>query len=372
MEEKDIAYVNRVIHQPALTQTEEFKTWMKDKAHYELYWDTKAAFDLFLLKEGHLPDKNKEWERFKKFTDHSVEPIVQGKRFISKLRNLSHWSAAAMLVLTIGCISYLCLNIFHEPQIVTVVQALSSPQKVTIHNDGGSETLTDRTDTVYHPSSKGRLSRNYFNTIQTPRGKCFKVTLSDGTEVQLNSESSLRYPVCFSGNERLVELRGEAYFKVAKNKKMPFIVKTDYVQTRVLGTEFNVKAYSHAVPHVTLVEGSVAVQSLNGEKKIVLQPGEDASITDATEQLEVQKVDVRSYTAWTTGFLFFENAFLEDIMKELGRWYNVNVEFADPKVMKYQFNFWVNRNCDIQEALELLREIKKVKITYKENTVTIS
>lgn len=368
MENKDLLYVHKVLDNPALTQTKEFRIWMQNKEHRELFWNTKATLDNVLLKNESIPNILLEWDRFKKTVGEAYEQNEEHTFIRKNFKNILRWSSAAIFLLLLGMGTYLMIEPSDHPKPIILVQALPNLQKVILNNYCENDT----TELSTKNGRKKTCTKNRYYVIHTPRGKDFKVTLSDGTEILLNSESSLRYPTCFSGKERIVELKGEAYFKVAKNKNMPFVVKTDILQTRVLGTEFNVRAYPYSKSHVTLIEGSIAVKATNHENTVILNPGEDVYLADETQTFKIQSVDIRNYTAWTNGFLFFENAYLEDIMRELGRWYNVNVEFIDPKAMKYQFNFWVNRNCDIQEALDLLREINKVQITYKGNTVTIS
>jgi ferric-dicitrate binding protein FerR (iron transport regulator) len=369
MEQKEIQYLFKILENPSLMQTEAFDRWIREKEHYEWFRNTQAARDYFLLKEGHLPELDAEWNRFKQ----SVGLPDRNENFISKRKvRLGHflrWSAAAAFVLVFGCGIYFYVKHTHRYQPITLVETLPFPQNVTLIDNSGDTLLLNRKDTVY--SSVGKKRETTYNTLQTPRGKDFKITLCDGTEVLLNSESMLHYPVRFEGGQRMVELKGEAYFKVAGDSQKPFIVKTEHIQTKVLGTEFNVRAYSNGNLHVTLIEGSVAVRRNDNEKPVILNPGEDVYCADKTGAMEVQAVDVRKYTAWTNGFFFFEDVSLEHIMRELGKWYNVNVEFSNPQVMKFHFNFWANRNRDITEALDLLKETNKVNITFKENTITI-
>lgn len=369
MEQKEIQYLFKILEDPSLMQTEEFDRWMRDQEHYELFWNTKAAWDDFLLEDDRLPELDTEWNRFKQsagWPDRNEHLISKPKL---RLHHFFRWSAVAAVVLMFGCGIYFYVKNTYRYQPVTLVEALPFPQNVTMIDNSGDTLLLNRKDTVY--SFAGKKGKTAYNTIQTPRGKDFKITLSDSTEVLLNSESLLHYPVCFEGGQRIVELKGEAYFKVAGDSQKPFIVKTEYMQTKVLGTEFNVRVYSHGNLHVTLIEGSVAVRRNDNEKQVILNPGQDVCVVEETGAMEVQAVDVRKYTAWTNGFFFFEDVSLEHIMRELGKWYNVNVEFSNPKVMKYHFNFWVNRNHDLKEALDLLKETNKMNITFKNNTITI-
>ena len=204
-------------------------------------------------------------------------------------------------------------------------------------------------------------------TLSIPRGKSYHLVLDDNTEVWLNADSKLLYPNHFADNERIVELDGEAYFKVAKDAKRPFIVKSKYLTTKVLGTEFNFRAYNNNVG-VTLVEGRVAVQQNEG-KETVLTPGQNATIVG--DELQISDVDVRKFTSWVDGYFYFDEAKLEDIMKELGRWYNINIEFEDKQTKAYEFKFWAKRDDNLEKTINNLNQIGKVLIETDGNKIII-
>jgi transmembrane sensor len=205
-------------------------------------------------------------------------------------------------------------------------------------------------------------------TIATPYGKDYRVTLNDGTEVVMNADSKLTFPTRFTGKERIVHLVGEAYFKVAKNPKMPFIVQTDKMNTRALGTEFNVRAYAGAEPHVTLIEGSVLVNV--ADKDVQLKPGEDISFSNST--VKIKNVDIQYYVQWKDGFLYFDNQPLVDVMSDLGRWYNVNIEIENPSLMTYRLHFIVNRNSGIDEVIDNLNTLGYLNVVRNQNNIIIS
>ena len=207
-------------------------------------------------------------------------------------------------------------------------------------------------------------------TLTTPRGKSFLLVLSDGTKVWINAESSLRYPVAFNGKERRVELKGEACFEVAKDEECPFIVSADGMDTHVLGTKFNVRSYTTEDRHVTLVQGKVQVTNTNSLTSVVLQPGQDLTYTETGEE-KISRVNIATYTAWTEGMFYFEDSSLEEIMSSLGRWYNVNVDFEQVELYNIRLNFWTNRNAHLDEAVELLNKLEKVRVEYQDGTITI-
>lgn len=151
-------------------------------------------------------------------------------------------------------------------------------------------------------SMKNKKGEGKMQKLSTPRGMDFKVILSDGSEVWLNAESSLEFPSAFTSKERRVNLKGEAYFKVARNEQNPFIVTTDKMQVRVLGTEFNFRSYVSELSHVSLVSGSVEVYTPDGKTpEVTLKPGQDASL-DAAGQIQVREIDTYSVCQWVNGF----------------------------------------------------------------------
>ncbi len=167
-----------------------------------------------------------------------------------------------------------------------------------------------------------------YNTLATPRGMQFKVILPDGTLVYLNAASELRYPVAFTGSERKVELTGEVYFEVTKNKAKPFTVHTAKGDIQVLGTHFNIMAYSDD-PNMrtTLLEGSVKVSQPGKNITKLLKPDQEAVLSDVG--IDITNVDAEDAVAWKDGVFLFNDDHLDEIMEKISRWYNVDVEFND-------------------------------------------
>ena len=162
-----------------------------------------------------------------------------------------------------------------------------------------------------------------YNTLRVPRGGEYSITLSDGTIVYLNAESELRYPVKFVGEDRQVYLSGEAYFDVVHDKTHPFVVDVKNSTVRVLGTSFDVRAYADEDEVLTtLVQGSVRFSA--GKESVILGPGEQA-VLDKSGRVETREVDTYLYTAWKDGVFAFKRQRLEEVMKVVARWYDVNV-----------------------------------------------
>jgi len=210
-------------------------------------------------------------------------------------------------------------------------------------------------------------------TLSTPRGRSVKVILNDSTEVWLNGESRLFYPSRFAGSTRTVRLEGEAYFKVVHNASQPFIVEHDGITTRALGTAFNIRSYSWAKRHVTLVAGSVEITDSASNLHDVLLPGEDLAYMAGLDDSEKKTVDTAEYTAWTEGLFCFDNAELIEIMREIGRWYNMTVVFADAEANRLHFSFWAERTKPVAETVSLLNQIGSVKavLDSKNRKITI-
>lgn len=196
-----------------------------------------------------------------------------------------------------------------------------------------------------------KTSFNENNTITTPRGGQYQIVLSDGTKVWLNAASSLRFPVTFTGSNRNVELTGEAYFEVAKNKDKPFVVKANGTNVQVLGTHFNVSAYADdASVTTTLLEGSVRLVK---EKAIaMLTPGQQGISNNAQAAISVKTADMEQVMAWKNGYFIFDNTDIHTIMKQAARWYNVDIAYQGS--INKNFGGKISKYKDITELLKNL------------------
>ena len=189
-----------------------------------------------------------------------------------------------------------------------------------------------------------------YNTIQTPAGGQYQINLPDGTKVWLNSASSLRYPVRFTGKDRSVEITGEAYFEVAHNKTMPFKVITADQTVEVLGTHFNVMAYSdEASTNTTLIEGSVRVVKDNMSK--VIAPGQQSRVKMG--RIDVVSANVQEVTAWKNGYFIFKSEDVKSIMRQIARWYDLEVEYQG-NVSGKVFGAKISRFRNVSEVLSIL------------------
>ena len=223
---------------------------------------------------------------------------------------------------------------------------------------------------TYSPTSEDTIS--LLNTLNVPRGGEYNLILSDGTEVWLNAETEITFPVKFSGNFREIALKGEAYFEVRSDSLHPFIVKTSKGKIRVLGTSFNVRDYGNENETVTtLVSGKVLYSSkITNEEKLTLLPG--FQVVDRGEgQPELRKVDLLFYTGWRDGKYVFEDTSLEDIMNTLERWYDIEVFYVTLEVKKLRFTGDLERYKSISIFLNLIETGGDVKFNVKGKKVWI-
>ncbi|SFH12303.1 FecR family protein [Pedobacter insulae] len=194
-------------------------------------------------------------------------------------------------------------------------------------------------------------SKTRYHTIATPRGGTYRVLLEDGSKVWLNAASSIRFPASFSQAERIVELKGEAYFEIAKNPVRPFTVKVEGQSIQVLGTKFNVNGYlNEAELATTLLEGSVRVSNQVGN--VILKPGQQSQST-INEKIKLREVAPEEFLAWKDGMFNFNRADLQTVLHQFERWYNINVKF-EKNVPEIFFTGKIYRNLNLDDALNNL------------------
>ncbi len=226
---------------------------------------------------------------------------------------------------------------------------------------------------IYNAKNNPAAIANNFLTI--PRGGQFFVQLADSTKVWLNSESQLKYPVAFvDGETRQVELLyGEAYFEVSpstKHKGSKFKVKTQMQNVEVIGTEFNIKAYrDESTIYTTLVKGKVAVSNVNNKE--ILAPNEQSRISKSDDHIAISEVDVYNEISWRKGLFVFKGMPLKDIAKVLSRWYDTDIEFADPALGNVKFNGVLNKNQKLEDILTTIKNINFINAYEKKDNKII-
>jgi hypothetical protein len=309
-----------------------------------------------------------------------------------KIRYMRWWLAAAAVFLLVASITYLEINRKPQPVPVPLVHKATHSDipapamarailklddgKVLDLDSAGNGLLAAQGDVRIMKTAEGQItykgkesSTIQYNTLTNPRGsKVVSLTLADGTKVWLNAETSLRYPTAFTGKERKVELTGEAYFEVAHNARMPFKVSKAGMTIQVLGTHFNVNAYDNeAVSRITLLEGSVRVSSES--KQSMLAPGQQARLQGASIQV-INDVNTEEAIAWKNGkFQFSEKTDIGTIMRQLARWYNVDITYQG----NVSQHFWgsIPRDITISQVLQKIESTGGVRFRIEGNNIIV-
>lgn len=299
--------------------------------------------------------------------------------------------AAACILLLLGAGTYFLLMRTHQPlQVVKVNNnqppdvapgtnkaTLTLSDGTTIDLDGAATgaigqqgnalLLKNANGELLYKTNGNRTSVAYYNTMTTPRGGQYKLILPDGTQVWLNASSSIRYPAVFNEKERKVSMEGEAYFEVASKKEQPFIVNTNGIEVHVTGTHFNVNAYSdESAIKTTLLEGAVTVKK--GDVVAMLQPGDQVEAHEKGLSA-IKPAEVEDVVAWKNGLFSFNGDDLSFIMRQLARWYNLEVNY-EGTIPKRLFAGKVFRNMNLSETLKVL-ELSNIHFRLEGNKLTV-
>lgn len=243
---------------------------------------------------------------------------------------------------------------------------LDSTQKKTLTSQGGVR-VSNLVGGILAYNAENVAGETAYNTITTPKGGQYQVMLPDGSRVWLNAASSLHFPTVFPGSERKVTLTGEAYFEIAADETKPFKVMTRGTEIKVLGTRFNVNAYTdEAAVNTTLLQGSVVVEH-NG-KSALLKPGQQAQVTETIQVLD--KVDTETLIAWKNGRFSYNNTSLETIMKQVSRWYDVEVVFEEKITDTYSMD--IGRDVPLQKLFRYLERSGGAHFSIQGRRITIN
>lgn len=348
-------------------ERQELLDWYKSVDHSEIVWpESEDQFDKRLerIKENILPSLRREKRQNR-----------------SKKLYISILSAAAVLIAVITGV-FLYTNKDSE--------LLSASHKETFISPGGNKavlTLSDGTvfnlgDTLQnfdfseqngfrlrakegeltfenHQTPALQSAQPTYSTLSTPRGGQYVVNLPDGSKVWLNAESSLFFPNVFAEDERKVTLSGEAYFDINKKPKAPFTVSIQDLDIEVLGTEFNVNAYSNPTEiATTLIEGSVKLSS--GSKSVFLKPNQQSIWSKENQSFTTQDIDTKSITGWKNGYFVFNNTNISVIMAELARWYDIEVSY-EGDISQKEYTGSILRRSNIQDVLDMLELTETIK-----------
>ncbi|MFN0293709.1 FecR family protein [Pedobacter helvus] len=339
-------------------------------------------------------DHDKVVSKFQKRISATSKDI-SNKKAKSVFGQIFRWSAAAAIFIVIGSFAFLYkIGVIGEKkEIQYLSDALPGSNKaVLVLADGRKISLTDINNgaiakeaglsitktsdgqliyTVAKEAAGSESSlRGAFNTIETPKGGMWQVKLPDGSSVWLNAASSLTYPIAFSnGKKRIVELKGEAYFEVAKDKLHPFVVKTARQEVEVLGTSFNINSYlDEPTVKTTLLEGNVRVTA-DGLPAKVLVPDEQAVLSN--NEISILKVDAAESIDWKNGYFMFNNEKQESIMKKIARWYNVKIEYANPSAKEVTYYGSISRFEKVSQVLRKFEQTGEVKFEIDKDKITV-
>jgi len=244
----------------------------------------------------------------------------------------------------------------------------------------GNITIINGNGQLSYAGTNGKQEEaTYYNTVRTGSGNQYRLVLPDGSHVWLNAASTLRFPTRFNGKERVVELTGEGYFEVAKNASMPFHVQVNNMEVEVLGTHFNVNAYDDEDEiKTTLLEGAVKVQSAignrqsaNAERSVVLKPGEQTAFSRSSQLSKPIPVQTEEVVAWKNGLFQFTDAPITAVMRQVARWYNVEVAYQG-NVQQEIFSGTIPRTSGITQLIKILELTKTVKVSIEGRKLMIA
>ena len=393
MNQQIVALLHKLISDIALDGSErkELDNWLAQSPHNravykEILSKEKLEED---IREMLLYNSQDLWNKIEERTKGKLVPISASRKW--------WWpAAAAVLLISFSVAAYFIL--FNHKGKQDMATTESTAQRFKNDVAPGSEkatlTLADGTKIILDNTSNGTIatqgnavvikedgllaynvdqakSQNkiIYNNLTTGRSEEYKsLVLADGTKVWLNSVSSIVFPTSFTGPERTVEITGEAYFEVAKNISKPFKVKANGVEIEVLGTHFNVNAYDDEnIIATTLLEGSVKITQ--GTATAILKPGQQAQ-ADKNNNVKVINANIDEATAWKNGMFSFHDATIDVIMRQLVRWYDIDVVYEN-KVSKH-FNATIARTVQLSELLKLLELTEEVKFRIDGKKITIT
>jgi len=338
--------------------------------------EIEAALDADLRKElvNSIAGREREekvWSSLLQKIEIPKAQTIQGK--VRKMNVMWKWAAAAaVIIFMVGGLYWFNSKRTTNPTTETVLQDVKAPvinkamitlangQQIvldSVHNgtlaEQGNISIIKKEDGQIAYEGAASSAAISYNTLSNPRGsKVISLTLSDGSKVWLNAASSLKYPTSFSGKERKVQITGEAYFEVAHNAAMPFKVDKEGMEVTVLGTHFNVNAYDDEPDmKVTLLQGRVKVTE--GQNEVIITPGQQAIVTQALQLKIDDSADLDKVMAWKNGKFQFDSEDLETIMRQLSRWYDVDVEY-NQKTDRH-FTGIISRNATVSEVLKMLQ-----------------
>jgi transmembrane sensor len=324
--------------------------------------------------------------------DFMYNNIVNNKNSTSKASNIIQFSkkltiaAAIILVCYIGIKQFFLKSEIHKSVVTYTKKDIppGSDKAILKLADGSEIILPDQENGLISEQGQTHIKKNsegfieyiannniekvVYNTLSTPRAGQYKLMLPDKSLVWLNSESSITFPTAFVGKQRKVIITGEVYFEIAKDKQKPFFVENENTNVEVLGTHFNINTYANEdKTTITLLEGSIKLS--NKQSSEILHPGQQAWF-NKDENINIKSIDTDNAVDWKNGLFIFENASLVSVMKEIERWYNVDVEYIGTKP-DIKFNGIIQRNNNISKLLKILEAAGNIDFVIKENKIEV-
>ncbi|MDR2129755.1 MAG: FecR family protein [Odoribacteraceae bacterium] len=364
-------------------EIEELARWMQEAENEVYFQRLKKAWHAVNGLTANPEREEEELQRFIAYIRSRANRRLTPRRWLK-------YTAIVVLSLAGGTALYLSREAPRPPEepieIATVTPPGSSKATLLLHDRTSIELSDDRgvivqQDSILpHKGGKGvsvlpaldvQENEERWHRLITPRGGEYQLTLSDGTCIYLNSETTVEFPAGFRADRREVKLTGEAYFEVAAESDRPFTVVTGKSRVRVYGTSFNINAYAHAGTRVALLSGAISIQGIDSDREYLLRPSQLAEFDAQGHFTGIRKVDAHAHAAWKEGFFVFENENIETILTILSRWYNVEVFYIDESIKEYHFTGSVERYEKIETILTAISKMIRVKFSIHDKTVTM-
>ncbi|PCH71467.1 MAG: hypothetical protein COC06_00625 [Bacteroidales bacterium] len=363
----------------------EFQEWLQaDPKHKEYVEQSKVFYAQAEKAEILHPDTDKAIVLFK-------ERVGRKKNKTISLRVLLRYAAVILLPLCLAVFTVWQISDVEEHLFASGIEIIApGVSKAELLMANGQVLILEQRDTLVkerdgtqienlagilkYKSNHKFFEKETYNTLKIPRGGEYQLELADGTKVWLNSATSFKYPTKFIGDKRIVYLSGEAYFDVTHDKEIPFIVKVDDMNVKVLGTEFNVKAYSEeGTIQTTLVNGKVEVfaKGFDNSVKSILTPSYQAIYSKKDKTIDVNLVRTNIYTDWKDGLFVLDNISLEELSVILSRWYEVSFFFTNEKVKQNRFTGKMKKYENLQDIFELLEQLSDVEFKINDNAIVV-
>jgi len=378
----NIDFLNRLLYHREELSSEEIENWLSSENNRNLL-DEAAMYNRALSSFKYVSAKEKEKERIR-LMNKLQSPGKQLFRWVG-------YAASILIIASAGLVFYMSSS-GNRPEQLSIQEKINpgefkaelvlpdgkkillAAKEAYIDSSKGVVVQNDETNGLVYSkneSSTGKSEKTY-HTLKVPLGGFYPLLLSDGTKVWLNAGSELKYPVEFNGEVRDVYLHGEAYFEVMKDK-IPFVVNLEDSRIEVLGTSFNVNAYKGDDNiFATLKSGSIAFYSEKENIKTVIKPGQQLKMSANSGETFVRDVDVNTYTSWTEGIFNFNEMNLDEIMKIIARWYQVDVVFRDEKIRYDEYYGKMPMYSDIEDVLRKIEMSGNVKYKLEGKMLTIT